>query len=105
MVKANAKNKAAIPTSHMESTTGNEPLAKKKVKGLDSPCRINLHSRRYRLTDADGCSGKAAIDGIVHAGILPDDSAKYVEKVTFTQEKIKKPEIEETIIEITGGPF
>jgi len=94
-------NKTTISPANVEPSAGNESLATGKVKKMDTPCCINIHSRRYRLTDADGCSGKAAIDGLVHAGVLPDDSAKYVEKVSHTQEKIKKPEIEETILTLT----
>ena len=97
------KNKTTIPAANVEPGTGNESMAKSKIKDMDSPCRINFHSRRYRLTDADGCSGKAALDGLVHAGLLPDDSAQYVEKVSHTQEKIKKPALEETIITIKGA--
>lgn len=73
-------------------------MAKKKDKGFDSPVSIHVHSRRFRLCDADGISAKAAIDGIIKAGILPDDSPEYVKEVRYTQEKIKKPEYEETII-------
>ena len=94
------RNKTTIPTTNLESNYGNALLGAKKAKGLDTPCRIHLHSRRYRLTDSDGCSGKAVIDGLVHAGLLPDDSAKYVERVTKSQEKIKKPAVEETIVTI-----
>ena len=56
-----------------------------------------MHSIRKRLTDADGVSAKAAIDGLVLAGILPDDSPKYVKEVTYSQEK---GDPEKTIIEI-----
>jgi len=60
--------------------------------------KIHLHSRRYRLADPDGISGKAVLDGFVHVGLLQDDRSEYVESVTHSQEKIKKPEVEETII-------
>jgi crossover junction endodeoxyribonuclease RusA len=41
--------------------------------------------KRGRLQDVAAClpSVKAAIDGIVDAGILPDDSGEYVRMVTF----------------------
>ena len=97
------KNSTAVSAANVEQSARNEQVAKSKIKAMDSPCRINFHSRRYRLTDADGCSGKAALDGLVHAGLFPDDSAQYVEKVSHTQEKIKKPALEETIIEIYNG--
>jgi crossover junction endodeoxyribonuclease RusA len=40
---------------------------------------------RGRLQDVAAClpSAKAAIDGIVDAGVLPDDSGEYVRMVTF----------------------
>lgn len=94
------RNNTTVSASDMEQNIGNAPLGAEKVERLDTPCRINLHSRRHRSTDADGCSGKAVIDGIVLAGVLPDDSTKYVKEVTFSQEKIKKSEPEVTIITI-----
>lgn len=63
--------------------------------------KIHLHSKRRRLVDPDGLSAKAVIDGLVLCGIIPDDSAKCVAQVTFSQEKIGSQEIEETVIEIT----
>ena len=75
-------------------------MAKKKDQGLDKKSRIHIHSRRYRLADPDGISGKAAIDGLVDAGILQDDSPEQIESVTYSQEKIRKGETEETIIDI-----
>ena len=53
------------------------------------------------MADADGISAKAVIDGLVLAGVLEDDSPKYVKWVTYSQEKISKKEDEETIITIT----
>ena len=58
---------------------------------------IHIHSIRKRLVDPDGISGKAAIDGLVHAGLLEDDSCKFVEEVRYTQEKGAE---EKTIITI-----
>ena len=96
-------SEATIPSTDMEPCTCDAQVGTKEPAGLDSPCRLHIHSRRYRLADADGISGKAAIDGLVHAGVLTDDSPAYVEAVTFSQEKIKKKEIEETIITIYRG--
>lgn len=97
-----AKNYTAVSTANVEPYTGNESMGQEKIKRLDSPCRIHLHSLRYRLADSDGISGKAAIDGLVHAGLLSDDSPEEVTKVSYSQEKAdKKTEIEQTIITIT----
>ena len=61
-----------IPSADMEQTASNAPLAKEEAKRFDAPVSIHVHSVRKRLTDADGISAKAAIDGLVHAGILKD---------------------------------
>lgn len=84
----------------MEPDTRNALLGAKKVKRLDSQCSIHVHSLRYRLTDTDGVSAKAVIDGIVKTGLLADDSSEQVKKITFSQEKIPKSESEKTIITI-----
>ena len=73
-------------------------MGKKEIKGLDSRVNIHFVSYRYRLTDPDGISGKAAIDGLVHAGILSDDSAKEINQVTYSQNKIPAHEQERTEI-------
>jgi Holliday junction resolvase RusA-like endonuclease len=51
------------------------------------------------LTDADGASAKAVIDGLVIAGIIIDDSPEYVKEVRYSQAKTTGEE--KTIIEIT----
>ena len=96
-------NKTAFSPANVEQGLSYALLGKKEAPGLDTPCRLHIHSRRYRLVDADGVSGKAAIDGIVISGLLPDDSAKEIKEITYSQEKIKKTEIEETIITIKTG--
>jgi hypothetical protein len=83
--------------ANMEPNTRNAPDGPESPSGFYSPCSIHFHSVRKRLADSDGISGKAAIDGLVHAKILPDDSPKYVKEVTHTQEK---GDVEETIITI-----
>ena len=77
-------------------------MGQKKISRHGTRCNIHIHSRRFRLADPDGISGKAAIDGLVHAKILSDDSAKEVAQVTYSQEKVSKKagEAEETIITI-----
>ena len=71
-------------------------MAEKKNARFDTPVRIVVIHRRYRLADPDGLSIKAALDGIVTAGILADDSAKEIEEIRQLQIKIKKPELEST---------
>ena len=93
------KDCPAIPVANMESNTSHAPLGAQEVEGLAASGRVSLHihSRRKRLCDADGISGKAVIDGLVHAGLLQDDSPRFVEKVSYSQEKA---DTEETVIDI-----
>jgi len=83
---------------HVEPNPCNGDLAEKATPRYDTPCRINVHSVRKRLADPDGISAKAAIDGLVRAAILADDSAKQITQISYSQEK---GEPEETIITIT----
>jgi hypothetical protein len=99
MINGN-KNNTPVSLADLESIIGNESLGAEKSPGLDTPCSIHIHSSRHRLADSDGISGKAAIDGLVHAGLLRDDSPKEVKKTEFTQEKIAKSEEEKTVITI-----
>jgi len=81
----------------VESNFRNETLEQKEIASLNPPISIHIHSKRKRLVDADGVSAKAAIDGLVHAGVLPDDSPKYVSQVSYSQEQATE---EETVIYI-----
>ena len=54
------------------------PLEILESKKFDTPVRVSFHSIRQRLPDMDNLSGKAALDGIVKAGVLPDDSKEWV---------------------------
>jgi hypothetical protein len=64
---------------------------------------LHICSRRYRLADADGISAKAAIDGLIHGGVLRDDSSEFVKEVRYSQEKISRDQEEETIITVTSA--
>jgi hypothetical protein len=57
-----------------------------------------VHSQRTRLADPDGISAKAVIDGLVAGHLLPNDSAKVITEVSFSQ---AHGERDETRIEIT----
>ena len=91
-------NRITGKTSNLESAVRNEPLGQEESERFDSLVRISIHSVRGVLADPDGISGKAAIDGIVKAGILRDDSPKEVKEVRYSQEKGRP---EKTIITIT----
>lgn len=84
--------------ANLESAFRNAPLEAKKGPRFDSPVRITVVSYRQRLCDADGVSAKAAIDGIVHSGVLTDDSPQFVKEVRYQQVKVKSKEEEQTQI-------
>lgn len=55
---------------------------------------------RHKLCDPDGHCVKYWIDGIVKAGLLHDDSAKEVRKISHEQFQIDSWEQERTVIEL-----
>ena len=61
---------------------------------------IEIMHHRHRLADPGGISYKATIDGIVDAGILPDDSSEEIEEIRERQKKISNGKPEITIITI-----
>lgn len=85
----------------MESNSWFKSMVKRKVTTFNSRVDIFIHTKRKRLVDPDGISPKAAIDGLVHSGVLKDDTSVYIRKVEmWSQEKVKADEEEETIITI-----
>jgi len=80
------KNNITIPIADMEPALRNALAGAETGQGLHSRCSIQIHSKRPRLTDPDGVSAKAAIDGLRASGVLIDDSAKYVKEVSYSQE-------------------
>jgi hypothetical protein len=85
----------------VELPASSEPVAACKGAAFDSRVDIEIVSYRSRLADADGISAKAAIDGLVAAGILRDDSAKEISEVRYRQVKVKNEADEKTEIVIT----
>ena len=85
----------------MEPIARDEPIQKSRHPTFDTLVDIRIVSHRTRLADADGISGKAAIDGLVHACIIRDDSPKEVREVSYAQIKVKNKEEEKTVIQIT----
>ena len=47
--------------------------------------KITVINMRKRPIDIDNLSTKALIDGLVHAGVLVDDSPEYVNEVVVKQ--------------------
>lgn len=92
--------------ANVERNTCNEPMGKGKVAAFDTRVRITVVSYRTTLADADGVSAKAAIDGLVRARIILDDSTRYVKEVRYRQIKVKTIEEEETVLKIVSvGPI
>lgn len=97
--KPRKRNKNAVPLTNVEQAARHESLGTEKHTPLATQCRLHIHSKRRRLVDSDGISTKAAIDSLVHAGLLEDDGPTFVDtSISFSQEKVSKDEIEETII-------
>lgn len=103
--KVHAKIHTRNPNSNadMESNSGNASLGAEKVQGFSSPVRVLVTHHRKRLVDTGGASEKWAMDAIVRAGILEDDTAKHIEEIKHKQVKIKKGDTEKTVFEIEAA--
>lgn len=86
--------------ANVEQTVGNGCDRTKAGARFHSPVDIIVHSYRKKLADTDGVSAKAAIDGLVHCGVLPDDTTAQIQSITYRQSKIEKGEEEYTLIHI-----
>jgi hypothetical protein len=93
-----SKNRDTAADADLEPNIGHASVGAKKTPRFDAPCNITFVHVRTRLADSDGISGKAAIDGIVHAGILADDSPKQVTETRHRQVKAGRGEPEKTIV-------
>lgn len=82
----------------LERTARGESVEARKNPAFNSRVSITIVSFRMRLADSDGISGKAAIDGLVHAGVIRDDSPQYVEEVRYRQVKVATKEQQKTQI-------
>lgn len=94
--KTKTRHRVAGSSSHMESPSRNDSVGSYAGPSFNSFVHIDIYSRRKAKTDIDNISGKAALDGIVNAGILTTDSPDQI-----TRYQVHKPEIsfkEETVI-------
>jgi Holliday junction resolvase RusA-like endonuclease len=98
MTNEKADNNITVQVTYLESHLAYALQGKSQTESLFNRCNIHLHCKRKRLADPDGISCKSILDGLVKSGILTDDSAKFIEKISYSQEKSKT---EETIITIT----
>jgi len=90
-------HRTSVSSSYLEQATGNATFPTNDTPAFDSPVNIRVISYRKLNHDPDGVSAKAVFDGLVHAGILADDSSKQIKKVTFENRKSKD---ERTVIVI-----
>jgi hypothetical protein len=90
----------AISPTDLEQSIGHESVEKNAAAPINSLVDIHIHSARNRLADSDGICAKQTIDGLVHAGILRNDSPKEVRQTSYTQEKVKGQEYTEVTISI-----
>jgi Holliday junction resolvase RusA-like endonuclease len=95
------KSRGSGKDANVELLVSNESMAACKGSTFDTPVNISVNHYRCRLCDPDGLSVKAAIDGLVHCGVLRDDSAKEISEIRHFQHKVSKPEDERTEITIT----
>lgn len=94
------KDSATVPTAKVERADKNALETIPENKQIHKIFSVHVHSRTNKLADSEGRSIKSAIDGLVLAGLLPDDNPSFLPKIPGqTQEKKTGPE--ETIITIT----
>lgn len=91
---------ATRQTADLERTVGDEQVRTSKGPAFDSPVSVRVHSYRCRLCDVDGVSGKALLDGLVHANVIADDSTKEVVEVLFKQTKVKNKSDEKVVVTV-----
>ena len=90
-------DRPAVSAADAKPARRAKPAAKDEVKEIHPRYRVDVHHRSRRLADATGRSHKAAVDGIVRGGILPDDSPEYLEEIRETR---RQGERDETVIEV-----
>lgn len=95
------QNNDTSGNANVEQIAGDDSDAEKACKGFTAQVNLHFVHFRYRKADPDGLSVKAAIDGLVKAGILRDDSAKEIETISHEQRQIKRSQEESTEITIT----
>jgi Holliday junction resolvase RusA-like endonuclease len=96
---AKVRGDIRIPVPNVEPSPSIKVKKPYEDEAFNSPVIITIHSFRYR-GDTDGIAAKWTIDAFVKAGILKDDSTKYVSEVRYKTTKIKKPDEERTVVTI-----
>ena len=91
--------RSAFSAANLESVARHEPLAKGKNNEVHQLFSMQVHHRTNRLSDSDGRSIKAVLDGFVLAKVLPDDSPKFIPQIPKQTQELTKGQ-EETVIDI-----
>lgn len=100
MRKRKASRRDSRKNADMERSLSDDRMAKRKSATFDAQVSLRIDHYRLRLADPDGLSAKAAIDGLVHCGVLRDDSAEEIKEIRHFQHKVAKASLERTIITI-----
>lgn len=99
--KKKTRSRHPCQDADLERAAGDEPLATGKSAYFSSRVSLRITHYRSRLCDPGGPSSKAAIDGLVLAGLLHDDSILFIqEPIIEVQIKVKNESEEKTVIEI-----
>lgn len=94
------ENNTPNTVTYMEQASCDESDGKKNGARFRSPVYILIHSFRHRLVDPDGVSAKAAIDALVHAKVLANDTTEQVKEIRYLQTKVGTKNEEKTEITI-----
>jgi len=84
-----------------EQAVCDEPLAEApRTDGHSPRYVVRITSVRSRLIDPDNLCGKAFVDALRHAGLIPDDTASIMDySISQQKAKTKKDEFTEIVIE------
>lgn len=97
---------AAGAATDAKSSAGDEPqrtdAGEAIVPPSSCPVIVCITVYRKRLADCDSADYKWFVDGLIDHGVLPDDSAKYVEEVRLRERQSKNERAVIEIYEIGG---
>jgi len=83
-------NRTTVRPANLEQGVVDDVARPYEAKKINAPVSIHIHSVRQKFTDSDGVCAKWIIDGIVAAGVLPDDSPSEVARTSYSQELAKR---------------
>jgi Holliday junction resolvase RusA-like endonuclease len=99
--KRAAENNPAVQTSIKKQRRPDALDKKAGTPRITSPVYIELHSYRKGWNwDTDNACPKSVVDGLVHAGIIEDDSFKQVKGISSIGHHVETKEEECSIIRI-----